>query len=223
MTGTKKNRDVFIELALAWLVVIGGTRLANLFSGVPFIADNLALITATLLLYTPLWIHFKKREKNHYFDTSFRDYQKSFFWFALVTLALFPLVLIANHFFQSFMGLSYQPATFGRIFERTAFEILVIALPEEFFFRGYMQKRLNEIWPKKWKLMGVSFGLALPVVSFIFAISHSLIQFQWWHIFIFFPSLVFGWLYEKRGTITAPLLFHAACNIFAQWVFIHYR
>ena len=33
------------------------------------------------------------------------------------------------------------------------------------------------------------------------------------HLAVFFPSLVFGWLRERTGTIVAPTLYHAACNI----------
>ncbi|MFH1357919.1 MAG: CPBP family glutamic-type intramembrane protease, partial [bacterium] len=45
---------------------------------------------------------------------------------------------------------------------------------------------------------------------------------QWWHGFIFFPALIFGWLKQKTKTIWAGTLFHAACNLFAYWVALHY-
>lgn len=215
-------KKIALELSIAWLIVIGGSRLSNLLSGVPFLGDNLSLITAALLLYTPIIIHFRNKEQVRYFDSTAKDYRHSLLWFLLSAGLIFPLIAAGNHFYQGFLGNHYHAGHIKRPIELILFEIMVVALPEEFFFRGYMQNRLNLVWKKKWKLLGVSFGPALPIVCLIFAVSHSLIQFQWWHIFIFFPSLAFGWLYEKRGTITAPVLFHAVSNIFAQWVFVHY-
>ncbi|HPQ81946.1 MAG TPA: CPBP family glutamic-type intramembrane protease, partial [bacterium] len=38
------------------------------------------------------------------------------------------------------------------------------------------------------------------------------------HFSIFFPALVFGYLRERTGSITAPALFHAASNILMDWI-----
>lgn len=88
-----------------------------------------------------------------------------------------------------------------------------VALPEEIFYRGYMQTRLDEVWPTRWTWFGAEVGPGLLVTSFLFAIGHSLVLVQWWHIFIFFPSLAFGWLRARTGGILAGVFFHAWCNV----------
>ena len=40
-------------------------------------------------------------------------------------------------------------------------ELVVVALPEEFFFRGYVQGRLGELWPARRTLWGAPVGMAL--------------------------------------------------------------
>jgi len=109
--------------------------------------------------------------------------------------------------------------SFGDWILNGAHHLLVVAIPEEFFFRGYMQGQLSLVWTPKKRIFGAPFGKAQIVTSLLFAVSHSLITFQGWHIFIFFPALLFAWLKEKTGTIWAGAMFHAACNLFS-WILI---
>ncbi|MBI3540840.1 MAG: CPBP family intramembrane metalloprotease [Deltaproteobacteria bacterium] len=88
-------------------------------------------------------------------------------------------------------------------------QLFVVALPEEFFFRGYLQTILR----RKYRLQ-----VAIPIASLLFAFSHSVIALQWWHFAIFFPALVFGWLREKTGGLVAPILFHALSNVAVFWI-----
>ncbi|TNE84388.1 MAG: CPBP family intramembrane metalloprotease [Deltaproteobacteria bacterium] len=94
-----------------------------------------------------------------------------------------------------------------------AYHLFFTAIPEEMFYRGYMQSRLDEIWPPRWKVFGTEVGWGLVASSFIFAIGHSIVVLQWWHPFIFFPSLVFGWMRSRTGAIVAGAIFHAWCNV----------
>lgn len=211
------------EVLIAWLIVILGSRLAHSFGSIPLIANNLSLITAALLLYVPIFIFIYKKERIRFIDGSLADIQSSLKVFLIFSLAVFPLALLGNHFYQSLIwDNSYGGSGHFNWVKFFFYELVLVAFPEEFFFRGYLQERLKLVFGKKWKLLGVPIGPSLLVVSLVFALSHSLIQIQWWHLFIFFPGLAFGWLKEKTGTITAPILFHSACNIFAQWVALHY-
>jgi hypothetical protein len=47
----------------------------------------------------------------------------------------------------------------------------------------------------------------------LFAFGHSLVQVQWWHFAIFFPSLVFGWMRARSGGVLAGAFFHAWANV----------
>ena len=93
------------------------------------------------------------------------------------------------------------------------YHLFFVALPEEMFYRGYMQSRLDEVWRPRWRILGADLGVGWLVTCVVFAFGHSLVVFQWWHFAIFFPSLVFGWLRARTGDVMAGAFFHAWCNI----------
>ena len=74
---------------------------------------------------------------------------------------------------------------------------LGIAFAEEVFFRGFLMQRFNNL-----------------TVSFMFAFAH----FTYWEnlnaVLTFFPSLFFGYLYIKTGSVFAPALTHFSFNLF---------
>src|SRR5690606_24413897 len=97
-------------------------------------------------------------------------------------------------------------------------QLLVIALPAEMVFRGYLQSRLDKRWPPRWRLGGAQIGWGLMISSAVFAVGHVLTTPQLGRLAVFFPSLVFGWLRARTGGIGAAVLFHAACNLFAAYL-----
>jgi len=93
------------------------------------------------------------------------------------------------------------------------YQLLCVGYAEEFFYRGYMQTRLADLFdPNRFSLFGAQFGWALPITALLFTLGHSLVTFQWWQPFILFPALVFGWMRAKTGNILAAALFHAFAN-----------
>jgi membrane protease YdiL (CAAX protease family) len=95
-------------------------------------------------------------------------------------------------------------------------QILVIALPEEAFYRGYLQSRLDEVWVPRWRVLGASVGPGLLGASVIFALSHVVTVPLPTRLAVFFPSLLFGWLRARTGGIGASVGFHAFCNVYSQ-------
>ncbi|MBN2527868.1 MAG: CPBP family intramembrane metalloprotease [Deltaproteobacteria bacterium] len=91
---------------------------------------------------------------------------------------------------------------------------LVVALPEEFFFRGYLLGRLDDIFSTRFKMLGVKVGHGLWLSSLLFALGHFAVDFHPARLMVFFPALAFGYLRLKRQSIAAPILFHGCCNIF---------
>ena len=118
----------------------------------------------------------------------------------------------------------WQPeATFRPEFDRSLLDdglghLLVIALPEEAFFRGYLQTELQTALPPKRKLLGADFGWAVVITSALFAIGHVATELHVNRLSVFFPSLLFGWLRNRTRGIGASVLFHAACNVFASFL-----
>ena len=96
-------------------------------------------------------------------------------------------------------------------------EVFVTALPEEFFYRGWLQARLKRVWPGGARIAGVVVGPAFLLTAALFALGHLAI-FQGSRLLVFFPALLFGWLRERTGTIVGSTLFHAACNILSRVV-----
>jgi len=93
-------------------------------------------------------------------------------------------------------------------------ELLVVALPEEFFFRGYVQGRLSEVFSAGRRLLGANVGVAVVLASALFALSHVIVQGRPTTLAVFFPGLVFGWMRARSGSILPGTLFHALCNVY---------
>ena len=107
--------------------------------------------------------------------------------------------------------------------------LLVVALPEEYFYRGYLQTRLHDLLghsdtdqPRTF----LGFSHANWLTSALFALGHVLIPiggvFSLARGAVFFPSLIFGWLRDRTGSIIAPIIFHAAANMMVLIVAVHY-
>ncbi len=92
--------------------------------------------------------------------------------------------------------------------------LVVVALPEEFFYRGYVMGRLDDIFKGRVRLFGAQVGWSLLIQAALFALGHYLIDFRPGRLAVFFPALAFGWLRAKRGSIGAGVAFHASSNIF---------
>jgi membrane protease YdiL (CAAX protease family) len=95
-------------------------------------------------------------------------------------------------------------------------QIVVVALPEEVFFRGYLMGKLEERWPPRMRLLGAAVGWALPVSALLFAFGHFLVDFNPQRLAVFFPGLVFGWMRARARSLAAGTLFHASCNVLSD-------
>lgn len=113
----------------------------------------------------------------------------------------------------------FEPGVGGlEMLDQLAAQLAVVALPEEAFYRGYLQTALDKIWRPRVSILGAKVGLGLVITSAIFAVGHLLTEPYLGRLAVFFPSLVFGWLRAKTGGIGAGVAFHAACNGFAWYL-----
>ncbi|HMJ15982.1 MAG TPA: MrtC family glutamic-type intramembrane protease [Polyangiaceae bacterium] len=138
-------------------------------------------------------------------------------WAALLSLLIFPA------FWLGFVlwwrpGQAFLAAPASRLIDEMLGQLLVIALPEEAFFRGYLQTALDAVWRPRVRVLGAWVGPGLFVASAIFAVGHVLTEVHPNRLAVFFPALVFGWLRARTGGIGAALAFHAACNVFASFL-----
>ena len=212
------------ETILVWAVVILVIHVLSVLQGMSsIILQILGSLSAIVLIYPPVLLAMFQKRDIPYWQINRSVFLHNLKWGMVAVGAVFPAAFVVNHFYQSLVwGVFYHPATTQIWLSYTTTQLLLVAFPEEFFFRGYMQGNLNRILPPQNKFMGVPFGWAQILTAIFFAFSHSIIHVQWWHVFIFFPALVFSWLKEKTGTIWAAVLFHATCNVFSFWVVASY-
>jgi CAAX protease family protein len=82
-------------------------------------------------------------------------------------------------------------------------QLLLVALPEEAFFRGYLQHSFG----------GGSRSVMLGSVLFWGAhLPAYLVTGDASALLVFFPSLVMGWLYDRTGNILPGIIFHGCAN-----------
>jgi membrane protease YdiL (CAAX protease family) len=95
-------------------------------------------------------------------------------------------------------------------------QLIIIALPEEAFYRGYMQSRLDQVFPGRVRVLGAELGLGVIITSVIFALGHLATIRDATRLAVFFPSLLFGWMRARSKGVGAGVLFHALCNVFSE-------
>jgi len=101
------------------------------------------------------------------------------------------------------------------LLDDVAGQVLVVALPEEAFYRGFLQSELDGIWPRRVRILGADIGMGLLVSAAIFAVGHVLTNPNPARLAVFFPALLFGWLRARTGGIGSSVAFHAMCNLFS--------
>lgn len=133
---------------------------------------------------------------------------KGFINGVLITLILVAIYIIITNVLPLSFG---NKLNFSRLnVSLIIINFLLVAIPEEIFFRGYLQKQLGNTI------------MSVVIVSFLFAIAHfvTICIFKGPGLFVcsvniltFFPSLVMGYLYLKTKTLWSSIFFHALANI----------
>jgi len=214
-----ERKRVFIELTVLWLATLLLIRGVVVVQGLGLPDWTLALVPF-LFIYAPVGLCRWRGVDSYAYRLAIPDFSDRAAWAeaALLVGKLTAIILvpwlIAYHLYQTQL-FHFHPR--WRLphdaWLLAPYHLFFVALPEEFFYRGYFQTRLNEVFPRKFLLFGVPFGYALPLACVYFAFGHSLVTFQWWHFATFFPGLAFGLLREKTGSPLAGALFHAWCNV----------
>jgi hypothetical protein len=92
-------------------------------------------------------------------------------------------------------------------------QLVVVALPEELFFRGCLLRLLEQKFPPKRRILGGGVGLALVISAAMFALIHLPKDGDPRALATFFPGLLFGWMRSATGSILASTVTHAGSNI----------
>ena len=116
----------------------------------------------------------------------------------------------------------FQPAPWQAVWSEAGGQLLMIALPEEAFYRGYLQTTLERQLGKAVNVRGTPVGWGIVLTSAIFAVGHLFTELNPARLAVFFPSLVFGLLRARTGGIGASVIFHAMCNLFSAYLIRSY-
>ena len=89
--------------------------------------------------------------------------------------------------------------------------LAVLALLEEILFRGLLQQNLRR-WPLFKCLLG-PLSPANVAASLVFVLAHLVAQPPAWALAVFFPSLVFGWIWDRHERILPCATVHFFYNL----------
>lgn len=187
------------------------------------IAEALALLAVTfplavglrmptLWFLTPLaLITFAKRPYQTYGLTWERPGSIGFH-VAVVSAVFLPYMIGHYALARWWSGASFHFRLPSEFFESVIDQVLVIALGEEFFFRGYLQTECDRVFGRPYRWFGVDCGPGLPLAAALFAVCHVVFGGPA-RLIVFFPGLLYGWLRARTPTIVVPVAYHAVSNL----------
>lgn len=211
--------------------------LAAAAKSVPILASALNMLVIFYQLLVPIevinYLKLSKKDFNIYahnlesvFDRIFLAPSQKIFWppikkelkslFLVVVTTFVPYIFFYVLFFKwradtlgqhLLLAIKFPP----NIFLEIIMQIFLVALPEELFFRGFLQGSLLK--------SGMSLALSVFLTNFLFAISHLALSLSPTRLLTFFPGLIFSYLVCKNKSLLSPILYHAACNILGQFLF----
>jgi membrane protease YdiL (CAAX protease family) len=138
----------------------------------------------------------------------------------LVALITFPPFIVAHHLWWQLLAspganvlfVPHLPPDLGVLLLKNT---LLVALPEEMFYRGFVETRLERLWPTRRFILGVPLGKTVIVASAFFALGHFAGEWNPARFGPFFPAFVFSMLRRKSGSILGPVLYHGMSNAFS--------
>jgi len=206
--------DEFTEVFLGYIGIVISIAITAFL--MPAVAkEYLYSIILAAMVYLPVIRSEKHRRSLHEYGIHLKTWKKDILFAVIVMLIVFPFFIIGNHFWNDLM--------FSRRFEfrlpdtNLAYlflqHILFIALPEEFFYRGWMQTVLTRKWPAKLKFIGADLGFVIVLTSLLFAIGHLASIPSPFRLAVFFPSLLFCWMRAKSGSLISPIIVHGCSNV----------
>ncbi|MGC4115871.1 MAG: MXAN_2755 family glutamic-type intramembrane protease [Myxococcales bacterium] len=214
------------EAILLWVAAFAAIAITR---AIPFTSGYAKAVAAVAFLYLPGMVVWRRNQDYRDYGATLAGWQRGAAWGLGLSLAVLPIFTVCFFGFvellkdlpawlQGILAPYPKDSSFhfrlpDRFLAHVVDQFLVVALPEELFYRGYMQQRLRAAWPEGGRtLWGVKLGRAFWVTQILFALGH-LAEPHPWRLAVFFPALVFGWLREKTGTILPGTLFHALSNL----------
>jgi len=198
-------RGALLEVCAATLAAAGLIRLQSAGGG------WWARLAPAVLVYLPLFLLMLRRLPLAEHGFGLPAWRAGLRWLVFsIAIALVPFAALALAWRWSAEG---RPPWILRTFTPldVVEQMAMIVIPEELFFRGYVQRRLD-LWAQA---RGMPHSrVPTLLTAFLFALGHVLIAPGWLRAAVFLPGLVMSWLRERSGGLLAPAGFHLLSNLF---------
>ena len=244
MSDRKAGRDALIAWAVVAVLV---AVLVQIDVKLPAIGHLGSALVAVVFIYMPVVVAWRRKEDLDDYGFHWEPVRRGLVIAAVAILAVFPVFVVGYLAFYEiacgsellsnlvprgmcarYGGLDalhvpdlawFAPAGAGVLTaEFAAVQLVVVALPEELFFRGMLHELLERRFPPARRVLGGGIGLALVLSSLAFAMIHLPKDGDPRALATFFPGLLFGWMRSATGSILAPTLTHAASNILVRFL-----
>ena len=236
----KAGRDALLAFAIVALLV---STLVRIDITIPAIGHLGSAFVAVTFLYVPVWMVWRRKEELHDYAFRLDPIARSLALAGIAIVVVFPIFVLGYFAFfeiacnssllsnlvprdmcRNYGGLDALHAPNVSVFhsvrtlslEFVAVQMIVVALPEELFFRGFLLGLLEKRFPPKRRWLGGGVGLALVLSALAFAVIHLPKDGDPRALATFFPGLLFGWMRSSTGSILGPTLLHGASNILVR-------
>lgn len=211
---------IITEVAIWWCVCLILLLASNFIAGFGGIwADNAGVLPAGFCLLFPVILGWRQGVAPAVWGLESRPFWKPFLTAFVVGLVVFPLYALGYEAWarvvggRPFSGFDNMAPSAWWLTNLIFVQVVAVALPEEVFYRGWMQSRLSLVFTGRVRIFGTPIGWNVVITAALFALSHMVLIPSPFRLAVFFPGLLFGWLRERTGSVVAPVLFHAASNI----------
>ena len=213
--GLREELLVFVGCSLAALAAVQGL------GRVPWVGGYAQELAELVFLLVPFWVIERRGERIEDHGFHLHHGWKALALAVLFMVVAFPPFIVGFEWWwapQRVFSFDRLPSDYWNV---VLAQFLVVALPEEALFRGYLQTRFERRFPSRsWH--GIPIGWAIPATSVLFAIGHFVVIPDPARLAVFFPSLVFGLLRHWSGSLLAPIVFHGACNVLGDTLYFGY-
>jgi len=228
-------RRAYRDALIAWAIVAGlVAALVNINVELPAIGHVGSALVAVVFLYAPVVVAWRRKEDLDDYGFHAEPIRKGLVTAAIAGAIVFPLFvvgylgfyegacktalshLVPRNLCGSYVGLArlHAPPIDLKLLEWCAVQLVVVALPEELFFRGFLLELLERRFPPKRRWKGGGIGVALVMSSAMFALIHLPKEgYDPRQLATFFPGLLFGWMRSSTRSILASTITHAGSNI----------
>jgi uncharacterized protein len=235
--GGAARRSLVESLTAFFVATALAAILFQIARAVPFVGQNLAAFVAVVFIYVPVWSARRRGLELSAYGFTTRPHRRTIAFAAVGPAIVFPLFLVAFVLFyqwacanpalssvapsgwcRGFIGWSglQHPRAPADLLVTALNQVIVVALPEELFFRGYLLALLETAFPPRRRILGGGIGVALVLSAALFAVGHVVVGFDARRLATFFPGLLFGWMRSATGNIAAGTFVHAASNLYIE-------